>query len=273
MKLTEEKLYYLMFLYETPNKGQTITNLATKLGITKSTMSRVLTTFYQEGITAEKGKSKLSLVGSEMAKKWCEEINKMSDWLMSQSSMNRDEAQKEARCLALHMSEEAKSQILQKASIQKFLPILDGIKQIHGDMLMAHLEDGDYPFAFTLYKDQIENTLSISMANEAFYHPGTLRIEQKKGYLILKNKPIEVESSGGRAVMKARLQQLQYFKGQHFVDTLQWKDSFMIPITSIAFHYNNYEKVLQGNVKLSMKTDIQKIHMPKMTAILSIVFK
>lgn len=56
MQLTKEKLSYLLFLYKQREMDYTVTRLAQEVGVSKSTFSRVLNTFYQEGLTTEKGK-------------------------------------------------------------------------------------------------------------------------------------------------------------------------------------------------------------------------
>lgn len=49
MQLTKEKLSYLLFLYKQREMDYTVTRLAQEVGVSKSTFSRVLNTFYQEG--------------------------------------------------------------------------------------------------------------------------------------------------------------------------------------------------------------------------------
>ena len=56
MQITKERLVYLLFLYEHKDKGYTLTRIAQEMGISKSTVSRLLNTFYQEGLLQEKGK-------------------------------------------------------------------------------------------------------------------------------------------------------------------------------------------------------------------------
>ena len=81
MQLTKEKLSYLLFLYKQREMDYTVTRLAQEVGVSKSTFSRVLNTFYQEGLTTEKGKGILSCQGCRMAREYLKDINKLSDWL------------------------------------------------------------------------------------------------------------------------------------------------------------------------------------------------
>ena len=79
MQLTKEKLSYLLFLYKQREMDYTVTRLAQEVGVSKSTFSRVLNTFYQEGLTTEKGKGILSQGCN--GKGIFKDINKLSDWL------------------------------------------------------------------------------------------------------------------------------------------------------------------------------------------------
>lgn len=88
MQLTKEKLTYLLFLYDYKDKGYTITRIAQEMNISKSTISRVLNTFYQEGLLLEKGKGKLSCQGCQMAKRYKYDINKLSKWLQDSADFN-----------------------------------------------------------------------------------------------------------------------------------------------------------------------------------------
>lgn len=273
MRLTEEKLSYLLFLYQTQQEALTLTHMAGKLGVGKSTMSKVLSVFYQEGITKEKGKGILSEAGIQLAKKWCTEIEQMSTWLMCSASLSPSLAQQEAMALALHMSEQAKAQLQQHREMAGFLDMLESVKWIYGDMLVAHMEDGEYPFAFTLYKDQIKDKLELSMSNDAFVHPGYLKIEQGKGHLILQSCEMEMKCKQEKALLRGKLEQLSFQKELQFVNAKQWRNHFMIPISHMEFHYSDQERMLQGHIKLQMKPKVQKIEMPESTAILSVVFK
>ena len=205
MKLTEEKLSYLLYLYRTQSNNDTLTNAAGKLGVTKSTLSKVLTVFYQEGIMEEKGKTILSKQGLDLAREWQKDILRITEWLSDQVQTSFCHAQEEAIKLALHMSPEMKKQLICQHTMSHFLNTIDDVKMIYGDMLLSHLDDGDYPFAFTIYKDEIHNNLEISMANEGFVHPGILRIQNGQGNLILQNYDIERETLKGKIILKVRL--------------------------------------------------------------------
>lgn len=54
MEITKEKLAYLLFLYNQKDTNCTVTRLAEEFGVSKSTFSRVLNSFYHENLTSVK---------------------------------------------------------------------------------------------------------------------------------------------------------------------------------------------------------------------------
>ena len=214
MQLTKEKLSYLLFLYKQREMDYTVTRLAQEVGVSKSTFSRVLNTFYQEGLTTEKGKGILSCQGCRMAREY--------------------------------------------------------LKDISGDMLSANLDDGQYLFAFTVYK---ADKMEISMANDGFFHPGILDIKMGHGGLVLKPKEVERESMMGKMVLKGKLSSLKYQVGEDYLECRMIKDDYIIPISKLRFHYSKEERILQTSVKIKVKPTVGKIHMPESIAIMNVIIK
>ncbi|MGX8850696.1 hypothetical protein [Amedibacillus sp. YH-ame10] len=273
MRLTQEKLNYLLYINQHQHTIYTMTDIAGRLGINKSTLSKVLSSFYQEGYMVEKGKIQLSKEGLALAKTWQEEIDNITKWLLETTAITLAEAKQEALSFALHMSQHTKESLLKVNEMHNFLYVLEDVKMIYGEMMSMHIKDGEYPFSFTLYKDQVENRLEISMSNEAFYHPGVLKIEEGKGFLVLHYHEIEVRSKHGKTVVKGTLEHLQYDNGLTYMDAKPWKDSFLIPIAGIEFYHSKQERILQGHLKLKMKVSVKTNEMPESIALLAIIFK
>ena len=58
--LTEEKINYLLFLYEIQDRPLSVTAAAGACGVAKSTFSRTLRAFWEMGYMEESGKTVLS---------------------------------------------------------------------------------------------------------------------------------------------------------------------------------------------------------------------
>ena len=78
------------------NKKITVTLLAKKMNVSKATMSRMINTFYEQGLTLDKGKCQLSKKGQEYIEKIQEKIKNLTYWLQETSHLNEEEARQEA---------------------------------------------------------------------------------------------------------------------------------------------------------------------------------
>ena len=74
--MTTEKIKSLLLMNE--NKKITVTLLAKKMNVSKATMSRMINTFYEQGLTLDKGKCQLSKKGQEYIEKIQETFKKSS---------------------------------------------------------------------------------------------------------------------------------------------------------------------------------------------------
>ena len=148
--------------------------------------------------------------------------------------------------------------------------MIDKVKEISGDMLSANLDDGEYPFAFTIYK---ADKLGISMANDGFVHPGILEIKMGHGNLILQPKEVEHESLMGKMILKGKVESLKYETEQKYIASQVIMDNFVIPISKLYFYYSKEERILQTSVKIKVKSNVGMIHMPESVAILTIILK
>ena len=66
--LTEEKIKYLLFLYERKDQPLSVTAAAKACGVAKSTFSRTLGAFFEMGYVAEPGKRQPVLSGRKLTR-------------------------------------------------------------------------------------------------------------------------------------------------------------------------------------------------------------
>lgn len=270
MEITKEKLAYLLFLYKQKDTNCTVTRLSEEFGVSKSTFSRVLNIFYHENLIIKKGKGILSKKGEKLAKSYLKDIAEIKLWLKNIANFSDEEAYQEALTLVLVLSNETRYKLISDLYKKKLFEKIDKVKSISGDMLTVNLEDGKYPFAFTIYKI---NKLEISMANDGFVHPGILEIDNGKGNLILFPKEIEHESLLGNIILKGQVESLKYMIDQQFISSQNMKNSYIIPIDKLQFHYCKEEQILQTSIKIKVRANVGIIHMPESCAILNIILK
>lgn len=270
MEITKEKLAYLLFLYKQKETNCTVTRLAEEFGVSKSTFSRVLNIFYHENLIIQKGKGILSTKGEKLAKNYFKDIAEIKLWLKNISNLSDEEAYQEALTLVLVLSNKTRYNLISDLYKKKLFEKIDKIKSISGDMLTVNLEDGKYQFAFTIYK---LNKLEISMANDGFVHPGILEINNGKGNLILFPKEIEHESLLGNIILKGQVESLKCMLDQEFISSQNIKNSYIIPIDRLKFHYCKEERILQTSIKIKVRANVGIIHMPESCAVLNIILK
>ena len=268
MEITKEKLAYLLFLYKQKETNCTVTRLAEEFGVSKSTFSRVLNIFYHENLIIQKGKGILSTKGEKLAKNYFKDIAEIKLWLKNISNLSDEEAYQEALTLVLVLSNKTRYNLISDLYKKKLFEKIDKIKSISGDMLTVNLEDGKYQFAFTIYK---LNKLEISMANDGFVHPGILEINNGKGNLILFPKEIEHESLLGNIILKGQVESLKYMLDQEFISSQNIKNSYIIPIDRLKFHYCKEERILQTSIKIKVRANVGIIHMPESCAVINVI--
>ncbi len=270
MKLTEERLEYLLFLHRNQKIAYNGSRLAEEFGVSKSTVSRVLNGFFDMGLLEKKGKPILSAKGKKLAKESLEEIKKIQRWLVSTIAIGEEEAEVEAKTLALNLSERTKRRIIQKNHKDDLFEFLTNVKKINGDVLSFNLHEGEYPVAFTIYS--LENR-EVSMSNEGFRHPAVLKIQDGKGDILLEPRELEHESMMGELVLKGRLDTLSYEDQGEYRDCITLKNRYHIPIAGLDFRYSKEERMLESSFEIQVKPSVEKIHMPVKAALFRLIIK
>lgn len=270
MKLTKEKISYLLHLYDYQNDDFPLTKMARHMGVSKSTLSRQLQSFYEEGMIEEKGKVRLTAHGCQMARIYKQNIEKIRSWLIENASFTKAEAYQEALSLFIALSLQGQEKLTAHLNMSILFDKLDHVKSVHGDMLALWLEEGNYPFSFTIYQSQ---HLAISMANEGFVHPGVLKIEKGRGTLCFVPKEIEHRSIPENLVLTGVLDTFEYDFHDQFHKAESINGEFMIPISDFQFHFCNEERILQTVFKIRVHVNVGLVDVPVHEAIMAIIFK
>ena len=66
------------------------------------------------------------------------------------------------------------------------------------EKLGIHIPDGSYPLPFTLFKDNDQEPLELSMAHHGFFHPAALEIREGEGTVRLTLRTMEQQSASGK---------------------------------------------------------------------------
>ena len=266
--MNEEKIKCLLLINE--SKKITVTALAKKMNVSKATMSRMVSSFYEEGYTLEQGKCLLSKRGKNYIEETKRKIKNLTYWLQKTSRLNEEEAHQEAIKLFTTLNKETIERICSRIHFNQVFDQLGDLVEFSGHYLEHHLEPGKYIFSFTLfhYKDAIVH----SMANSGFIHPAYLLIEQHQGFLVFQPIEMKKELLKERITISSKLKSMKYLLNGREYECFEKNDCFYIPITDLKFFYTKEERLIQTSLTVKLKVDLLKGHMPENLALLKILF-
>ena len=129
--LTEEKIKYLLFLYDRKTHPLSVTASAKSCGVAKSTFSRTLSTFFEMGYVAEPGKTMLSPDGEKAARALRQEVDQMKEWLQSEIFLQGDLLEEEARRTVCALSTDTRKKLYSRHRLSIFFASLKSGKKKH----------------------------------------------------------------------------------------------------------------------------------------------
>lgn len=263
-----EKIQALLYINENPQI--TVTALSKKMNVSKATMSRLLNTFYEEGITLYKGKCLLSKSGKDSIVKIQKQVKRLSYWLQSMSHLDETEAYKEAIKLYTTLNQETIERICSRVHFNEIFNQIENLVEFSGQYLEHHLEPGTYDFSFTLY--HYKDAHRKSMANAGFKHPAYLLIEDHQGFLVFEPIEMKKELLKERIIVSSKLKSMKYLLENKEQECFEKNGYFYIPIQDLNFFYQKEERLMQASLTVKLKVDLFKGHMPESLAILKILF-
>lgn len=266
MEMTAVKLKYLFVLLQCEEHEYTVSSLAKVFGVAKSTVSRTLDAFREEGLVRT-DVLRLTEYGRKLGEQYLKERELITQWLMSEQHSSYEVAKEDAVHFLIAVSQKTKDVFLQKAAYAVMCKKMEETKHLDGSAVAKILGDGTYSLPFTFYREKQGKHNFISMANRGFYHPATLIIKNGIGMIHLRGKTIEETSLLG-FILKGKLATLKYMSNHQYQKAGQDQDQFFFPLDALDFHYEKEEKRLQGNIKLRMGCTVGCMHMPESTATL-----
>lgn len=266
--MNEEKIRCLLLINE--KKKITVTALAKKMNVSKATMSRMITSFYEEGYTLEQGKCLLSKKGKMYIEETQRKIKNLTYWLQDTSHLNEEKAHQEAIKLYTTLNKETVNRICSRIHFNKVFDQLGDLVEFSGHYLEHHLEPGKYNFSFTLFHYKDANV--HSMANSGFVHPAYLLIEHHQGFLVFQPIEMKKELLKEKITISSKLKSMKYFIHNKEYECFEKNDCFYIPITDLNFFYTKEERLMQTSLTVKLKVNLLKGHMPENLALLKILF-
>lgn len=270
-KMTPIRLRMLFIILHNKEQKITAASIAAALNVAKSTVTRAMSYFIDAGYIEGKD-IVLSRQGKVLASTYWNEKEQLRRWFIEEAEMERHEADNEAIDLILNCNEKARKLLVNATkSTNKCLTCeMTGFCDKCIDYL---LDDGEYKISFTIYKEGKNNSMETSVANEGFFHPGVLLIQNGMGIFILESKSILKRSPGTNSMIVGKISKLSFDKEGHFENAIREGNRFKIPMSFLKFTYNQGEKIITGHTRIRFESSIGEKHMPEDSGIFSVAIQ
>ena len=255
MKLTINRIQYLLYLNSTDNKKNVVTNMAKLFQVSKSTVSRNLDYFVKEGILFFDS-TELTEYGKRLADRYEEEVELLSMWIRRNVPCNETEIRHNAMEMVVHLSEEMKSKMFQKIRLQSMFRGLDYEGEIVFSEFVSLLRDGIYQVPFLIYREGFKDEKWLSMADRGFEHPATLIITGDTGILQLRAVTMEHRNVLDKLLFSGKLKKLEFMHCGIFKDAMKDGDTYMIPADAMNYTFRKEEGIMVGHLVLQMSAPI-----------------
>ena len=265
---TTQMKYLLALAAQDCEKQKNAADVARQFDVNRSTVSRALSAFIDEGILDQR--FLLTSYGKSFVLRFGHRHKKIIYWLMK-NGIDEETATEDALRIMTRCSEEMIQLMEQGGELCKACSYFGekGHKLIlDGNSLYKYIPRGDYRVAFGFYKGRKREPQQISMADTAFHHPAVLTVSEQSSNLKMKYKKVEQKSMRSRKLMSGEVQAVKY-EYENQIKAAVLKDGYAnLSLEAMQFSYLQEEDILQGELKLFLSSSVGEMHMPECTAML-----
>lgn len=268
--MTATQMKYLLALTAAPKKEKgSVSEVARRFDVNRSTVNRALNGFIEEGVLDEK--LVLTTYGKAFLTQFKHRHQKIVYWL-SKNGILEETAKEDALQLMMTCSEETIRLLEQGGDLCKACNYFgeNGRKLLlTGNNLSQYIPRGDYRVPFAFYKGTKREPRYVSMANEAFCHPGILTVGNQTAFLRMKCRRMERKSMKSHTVISGEMKTMKY-ECENQIKFADVKDGYVnLPLEAMQFSYLQEEDILQGEMKLFLSSSVEETH-PECTALLKL---
>lgn len=268
------RLRILQCLFNSEPSDCTVTVIARTLKMEKYTVSRALAAMERDGIVCRTDKRKILLtdVGMAEARRYSERMEAAINHLIYEG-VDMDSARNDALHWALYNSESTMDVIHASSELYRVKFSMRGQKAFTGAVLCKNMQDGVYQFPFIIYKEHVQNGSNLSMANQGFLNPCTLRVEHGVGTIQLCALDMMGKSGRNGAPIRGRVKNLQYFEYGEFCKAEVNGNIISFSASSLQFVSvgTGVSQILHGSVLLRMECSSGLSYMPESQAIFTML--
>ena len=269
-ELTTIRIKILFVILHDKKRAVKAATIAQALGVSKSTISRALEYFQKENVV-KKEKLQLTPIGEGIVTRYWQQKEALIEWLVYSADMSRIEAEEEALGIILNTKErtlDAWLRSIENGTRNNILCEMEGFREKCIDYL---LDDGEYDISFTIYKNNVQKYMQVSMANDGFHHPATMYVKNGIGIIRLESKKVVRTNSKTNGLFGGRVNKIAYLQGHHYVDAVHEGNVWRFPISCMSFTYNKGENSLMGSTMLQFSCSIGNISMPESVALFTMI--
>ena len=268
------KFRIMMCLLVSSTSGCTVTGISRTLKEEKYVISRMMIRMEQEGLVDRSNVRApiLTEKGRDEAERYRERVILAQNHLLN-VGVGMEYAQEDACWLALYGSDELMNKIRVSNERFRIKRELSGKEHFNGATLSKYFHDGSYSFPFIIYREYMHENNNISMANNAFEHPCTLRVENGKGVIQLKALPTPQSETKDESTMRGKVNKLEYFESGRFISAEFHGDVISFPASALNFMSmgTGMGQILHGSACLRMQCSCGTAQMPESDVLFTIL--
>lgn len=264
MKLSGNKLSFLLYLIEEEEKECTVTKIARQFLVTKSTVSRAMDYFADQGLVAEgEGRYiRLTAYGRGEAMRYAKEVDLFSWWISQSADAQISEIRENAIAMSVNMGDSVKKQILSKICRNQLFDFPMSKEELEFSDFARNVEEGEYPVTFMISREEYKKDKYFSMADRAFRHPAVLRIRNGEGTIQLQAVALERRNVLGKLIQRGKLMSMDYEEERGFTPARKDGDLYSFPADVLGYVFHKEEKMLIGSCRLQFYAPLgdMKVH-------------
>lgn len=270
MELTISRLEYILYIAGAPSQECTVTNMAKRFGVSKSTISRNMDYLAAQGVVYA-DRPELTGHGRRIADQYEEEVTTFEEWITGTVSCGEEEDRRNAMEMAVHLSSDVKEKIFSTLHMRNMIKELDHSGTIGVEEFADRLKDGRYNVGFAVLREKFEPEKYFSMADRGFSHPAVLEKKGSTAFFQFHAVTMEQKNMMDRLINAGKLLRLDYLDHGEFIPVSKNGDLYQIPAGAFEYVHHQGENLLLGSLLIQIYAPMGRKKMHQKRAVLCVI--
>lgn len=258
------QIQYLIELETIGYSRGCVGKIADACGVSHGPVSRYLKVCQEKGYLTE------NYALTERGKAWVTRYKQLIEAVQNylrQMALSESDVMENTRTMIENMDYHVLMNIIRHDQQLRQNQKIEKMEQEQGNLLDEVLEKGTWEVLFCLFHQDMRYGLRRSMADQAFLKPGVIRHNKRGSWLELTLCDVAKRSRMDGHMIEGHLRTLKYEQDGmlHLIEPRDGK--VRIPLKAFRFQRKRGEKIC-ADVKITVKSNANPIHMPESTAIL-----